>query len=106
MGIKAEDLRRGNLLNFDSRIVKVSVIGSDYLGVKDGHKISSLDYSWLKPIPLTEEWLIKFPKDLDWLNKDEFGYYTLIKTKKVYIKFVHSLQNMYYCIHEKDAILK
>lgn len=122
MGIKAEDLRRGNLLIFDGRIVKVSVIGSDYLGVKDGHKISSLDYSWLKPISLTEENLIiygfeeevnsKFVKFWRKSGITIFHRYDLSPNEfelsgfDLKIKHLNQLQNLYYALTNTELTIK
>ena len=103
--IKAHELRLGNYgyapLN---EIVYITQIGHDtnpdYIGYKFVHENSS-GQNGFAPIPLTEEILLKCD-EIDWLLKDELGYFVLLNNKKVYIKFVHLLQNIYFCIEQKE----
>jgi hypothetical protein len=95
--MKVNELRIGNLYNQFGNIHQVN-----------GHIISELEKApqgqlWCKPIPLTEEWLIKFGK-IDWISKDINGIFFWFNGEKKYIKFVHSLQNTYYCIEQKELI--
>lgn len=106
--MRAEELRIGNCVHFDMNNPRED--NEPEQGYVD-HIITAKDLNdketieRLTPIPLTGEWLLKFG-ELQWLYKDNVGYYVLIHSKRVYIKFVHSLQNIYFCIYEKDAILK
>jgi hypothetical protein len=61
------------------------------------------DIHYLIPIPLTEEWLLKLGK-IDWISKDINGIFFWFNGEKKYIKFVHSLQNTYFCIEQKELI--
>jgi len=72
----------------------------------------------LNPIPLTEEWLIKlgFEKDVDFEQQIEADYtreilmvnvrngvyYIMFNGLKIEIRYVHSLQNMYFCLLNKE----
>jgi hypothetical protein len=62
-----------------------------------------IDINFCKPIELTEEWLLKFGK-IDWISKDIDGIFFWFNGEKKYIKFVHSLQNTYFCIEQKELI--
>ena len=57
----------------------------------------------IQPIPLTEEWLLKFEK-IDWVLKDDKGFYFLFNNKKVRLKFVHTVQNVYFYIEQKELL--
>jgi hypothetical protein len=59
--MKATELRIGNYLDYDMENVKINSVGRVYLNHKGKnyitHKIRLREY---EPIPLTEEWLLKF----------------------------------------------
>lgn len=70
--MEAKELRIGNLLSFEGKEMRVSSIHSDNtirFKVPNGGSIGcfSLNHSDIEPIPLTEDWLIKF----GW-GKDEY----------------------------------
>ena len=109
--MKATELRIGNY--YDNNGV-VSIVSPNTI-----EEVWVAERSWVKPIPLTEEWLLKFgfeigynkTKMLDVYCKD-FGiliersnggnfYY-----KKVYISSVHQLQNLYFALTNEELILK
>ncbi len=75
-----------------------------------------------KPIPLTEEWLVKLG-----FEKDEMGYYYIddeiysfvdreqkgfmlviayVEYKETYIKHVHQLQNLYFALIGEELTIK
>jgi len=62
--IKANELRLGNFIStIDNKIICTSVKGFFGFPVNTGivnHNNDINDFEYLKPIPLTEEWLIKF----------------------------------------------
>lgn len=95
MKIEAKDLRIGNLVQQGT----VEVL-SDYLVI-----VNEIFYELkaIEPIPLTEEWLENFGK-INWLYKDTYGFYFVVSDKRIYIKFVHSLQNIYFCIEKKELL--
>lgn len=105
--MEARELRIGNLVNFDDTLLKFEF--------ESGW---NLDY--IKPIPLTDEWLIKlgFESDgIEWWNgiiclgvfKDGIYY---LPTEEIHyragqiFKYVHQLQNLHYAITGEDLILK
>ena len=95
--IKANDIRVGNFIDDSGFAIKVSPNTIEELWCAS--------WTWLKPIPLTEEWLIKFGK-INWLYKDTYGYYTTFNNKRIYFKFIHSLQNFYFCVEQKELKVK
>lgn len=65
--------------------------------------IISIPIDEITPIQLTEEWLLKFGK-IEWVNKDIDGFFYWFNGEKKYLKFVHSLQNTYFCIEQKELL--
>jgi hypothetical protein len=97
------------------------------------HKFTIDDFKWVDlyiPIPLTEEWLLKFgfekddsgveidhPDYCEWYQKNfpiigelcqssDKTYLFDIETDTLRIKYVHSLQNLYFALCEKELIIK
>ena len=121
--MKATELRIGNLVFADlygeKEILVESIcsINNDVFNSTTGE----IPFSSLKPIPLTEEWLLKFGFELkignyhlenfrfnisNPMNYDGFlfcdGYSVL--TEK--IKHVHQLQNLYFALTGEELTLK
>jgi len=107
--MKTNDLRIGNLvLNDDGGVCKLFNIHEGYIN----HK----------PIPLTEEWLLKFGainNSRFWLlDKIELGHITtddyyefewqtpLLDWEITPIKYVHTLQNLYWCLCGEELEVK
>ena len=113
--IKANELRSGNLVQgkslsiprlqiFNDGVTRITAYGI--------HVIENKQYTNYKPIPLTEEWLIKcgfkyqnmlkkaYQRNL-YLYKG-FGIYEVKPNeffyKKIQIKCVHQLQNLYFAL--------
>jgi len=74
-------------------------------------------YNEFKPIPLTEEWLIKFGFEI--LNKNAIYNYLLLywnikdeeydfvrEGKATTIKYIHQLQNLYFALTEEELTIK
>lgn len=123
--MKTSDLRIGNLVYFENEVQIVSSLHSDNtLRLQkdinsDCHGCYKVTDERIKPIPLTEEWMLKFnfPKDEDnifklsksifWLDTGFMqvanGYTPLLNCE---CKYVHQLQNFYYCIFNKELTLK
>lgn len=98
--MKASELRIGNYVKdpYNNTIRLVSV---------------DKDASMIRPIPLTEEWLLKFgfEKSGDHYNKwvDDVRAFILLNDftlcdidLKVEIKYVHQLQNLYFALTGKE----
>lgn len=109
------ELRIGNNVMLDGVICKVAKLGDLITPIILEVPTDNMVFSQqIKPIPLTEEWLLKF--GLDKGNKiiDEYYYFNIdIKSNKAYINdgegyegadvlakinYVHQLQNLYYAL--------
>jgi hypothetical protein len=75
------------------------------------------DRDWIKPIPLTEEWLLKFgfSKKVDYLlQKRGFSicfekhgdiFECFLESIGIEIEYVHQLQNLYFALTNEELIL-
>ena len=107
--MKASELRIGNFYNQFGNITEV-----DWSVLKD-LKDAPIDQLWCKPIPLTEEWLLKFGFD-----KIDFQFIKngikLFPIRDLYyrgnfpiksdIKYVHQLQNLYFALTGEELTIK
>jgi hypothetical protein len=121
--MKAEELRRFNLLDnckqtcFVLEIYKNNKIELGYYKDSIGFVRSLADIG-IKPIPLTEEWLLKFGflKNLtSWTNWEKPNntkeVRLIIQGKYLFyngriIEHVHQLQNLYYSLTGEELELK
>ena len=115
------ELRIGNLVEWNNEIGIISQLFEMEVVFKCGE--SDL-YTALKPIPLTEEWLLKFGFKYDEdeqgfllngfhlenrsndiyaknINKEDFGCW-FINSYLLEIKFVHQLQNLYFSLTGRE----
>ena len=109
------ELRIGNLTSAGI----VVEIQKDCFYVHDGE--SSLKNTWfdIKPIPLTEEWLVKFgfkktneSEDVEWYTLNNFDIAIHEEDNQVYfvfqhmvlrfIKSVHQLQNLHFALTQTE----
>jgi hypothetical protein len=135
MKISIKELRIGNLALFDGRVVVV--MGVVRIIFDDGSIDDNVDIireeddddncitiQSLKPIPLTEEWLLKFGfvKDSEYDNTFNLGIEVLngfkdftidIRAKvllldcmEIKIEYVHQLQNLYFALTGEDLEFK
>jgi len=133
--IKAEELRLGNYVDVPRkdqspfRIDAFESLSKTFIKVAMIHPIHGENFhplTWygddLKPIPLTEEWCIKFgfQKDLENtiyknINKHCFLCYDnnivlLLEEENNWcirkIKYVHELQNLYFALTGEELIFK
>lgn len=122
--MRNNELRIGNLILFDKNPVEVTGIQKSGLNFgKHGFAISILD--WFQPIELTEDWLVRFGFTLNmdnfnWnaaIGENEIGDFQLalrysdrigwfFQSKCTVIKYVHQLQNLYFCITGEELKLK
>lgn len=113
----ASELRIGNYINGGGTLRKVISIDLDGC-ISEPIDDTETDYSkGVEPIPLTEEWLLKFgfksdeimfEKDgfcIGWYKGDKFHYLPtgniMIRNKRE-IKYVHQLQNLFFALHEQE----
>lgn len=107
--IKANELRIGNY--FQSNVVGTLCIGQIHpadFALYDGVILSNIE-----PIPLTEEWLIKFGFSV-YKHGAELGNFSILKLLNpieynclgVNLKYVHQLQNLYFCLCGEELTIK
>lgn len=129
----ANELRIGNLVDLGNRIAKVIEIGHLACVVVDLEETQDTleDYERTRPIPLTEEWLLKFGfgkiKDfdvytnvwefkgfmvslgdyinihVDWVDDGVDNYHSIIGYEELY---VHTLQNLYFALVGEELNFK
>ena len=115
MELTANELRIGNYLNYQGKIIKVEGIHNRtiYHSDRQFDQVGVEKYITFEPIPLTEEWLLKFgfgksdEHEYGSNEHDLFGFYYDYHFNKFYldtpedniyipfIKYVHQLQNLY-----------
>ena len=118
--MEANELRIGNYVNKYYCVQELDLISCGVIDMNDIEDLASyisLDLKNVKPIPLTEEWLVKFgfEKLEGWDNM----YYFQIGNFQVYeynvsgydydgfnIKHVHQLQNLYFALTNKELAIK
>lgn len=118
--MEAEFFRIGNLvLDFDNEPCEVYEIHKDkYTTTINGYKVDGACLRQFKPIPLTEEWLLKFGFKHNegmadsWLffngfpmNNHMGGWHFNDLSISVLIKYVHQLQNLYFALTGEELKL-
>lgn len=104
-----------NELRVDNWVEITSNEGNEYIQCNvNTIKMVERGLDFIIPIPLTEEWLLKFGfKKIDkytfvrggfFIHKRKDGIIFNIGKKKIYLEFVHTLQNMYFCIEQKELV--
>ena len=108
--MKANELRIGNWV-FDNKQIQIT---------SEQIKLADEGLYKLLPIPLTEEWLLKFDVLFGfnyWSNQYEIEYgldgfdlrlpYDVGMSKFIgSIKYVHQLQNLYFALTEKELTVR
>ena len=118
--MERKDLRLGNYLNYDKKLIYISEITRAGIGMYDGYGFDkSSPIECLRPIKLNEEWLLKFGAKrtneysfthsrfkLIW--KPNYNYWYVIdlaeKTYLTKIEFVHEYQNFYFVMNGGELI--
>jgi hypothetical protein len=135
--MESRDLRIGNYLIIDGVLVRVRSVYSftngsfknnegrveayRYDSIFEPKKISA-GINRFEPIPLTEEWLVKFGFNFSGYNNEDKALYKIddevwivknIVTKQFYlneyqleIKHVHQLQNLYFALTNEELTIK
>jgi hypothetical protein len=125
--MKSNELRIGNLvqcLDIETEqwcVDKVSDINEDDFYTKDESEGNAIANMEIKPIPLTEEWLIKFGfRSNPYEDKYELGnFHVQCNKTRVYLelwieldichvdlKHVHTLQNLYFALTGEELTIK
>jgi hypothetical protein len=119
MELQSKELRIGNFIeNTDSQMASYMVVNADVI------KQNELKmYASLEPIPLTEEWLLKFgfEESMSWTYVIELqgnlklvyylgekGWSIGFKTYSDFsnLEYVHQLQNLYFALTGEELTLK
>lgn len=76
MKLHVKELRIGNYVNYKDEDHLFEVVGIDELGirVKDSEQETWIEYDCFEPIPLTEEWLLRF-KEIQRIDEGLFSIY-------------------------------
>jgi hypothetical protein len=116
--MEARELRIGNLVfnPIQNKIVKVD---GSLISIEHSRELSIKDHKGFEPIPLTEEWLLKFSRGSRrvlsingtglWVELKNDGYFltddcgNLITYDE--IKYVHSLQNLYFALTNEELTI-
>ena len=121
--MNAKEIRIDNYLFMDKDIVQVRTVSEH--GFNFGlHGYAANIMDWWKPIPLTEEWLLKFgfmfeknhygysfPEHSDWLlefnkaNNKWWVRYGLEKIDCERLSYVHQLQNLVFALTGEELKL-
>ena len=119
MTLKANELRIGNYLNGKQGHVIITQIKEN--NIVKIHDNTSIFYvgTCLKPIPLTEEWFLKFGFECVFTNDDHHYYLESIDLSldrsyqpfgigeyKLKFEYVHQLQNLYFALTGEELTLK
>jgi hypothetical protein len=117
--MKANELRIGNLIINQYNKIK-AVDFEDFKWHFDNEQGFTNNWSFFNPIPLTEEWLVKFgfEKDDDdnfelldvliqsWRFCSEFHYVNNHGCSDINILYVHQLQNLYFALTNTELTIK
>lgn len=98
--IQPNELRLGNIV-FDHDREKEVVIDEDYLEVL----MAARNYDNVSPVPLSEEWLLKFRllnNDIGIWNNGDAIYFDYGFEKSIKLNFVHQLQNLIFTLKQEE----
>lgn len=108
--INAEELRIGNIV--ENTYGNIFPVDASKI-----YRISCGDLSNIKPVPLTEEWLLRFGFESN-SYQDRYenkiihvecnktrGFTELWIDRMPHIKYVHQLQNLFFALRDKELIL-
>jgi hypothetical protein len=112
--INANELRIGNFVDFG----EVTSLSAKNINVIKKNWLFTCDYEDVNPIPLTEDWLIKFEfqksENHSWFDKD-FISISKSNSLSIYsrewfnmdkkIEYVHQLQNLYFALTQKELTI-
>ena len=120
--LEVKDLRIGNLFNhFEDGILPIEEIKKDSDGFEGYYAVfrngsTKCHVSYLAPIELTEEWLLRFGltkhngypyKFLDGFIKIRNGeYFFKYHNLDIKLNYVHNLQNLHYILTQTELTLK
>jgi hypothetical protein len=120
--MKSIELRIGNLVNYQEDGTLFNVIGIDNLGisVKNDNEETWIELDQFEPIPLTEEWLLKFGFNnlsgcyyerngigfiTGYANDGSFVCGNSFGPRHCHFYYVHQLQNIYFALTNEELTL-
>lgn len=121
--MKANELRIGNWVNgsYGGFSKDVQVYAFDHVDIQHSNEhVNPLPITAFKPIPLTEEWLLKFgfvnngqniyDKEgwLPYLRERKFSditYYQVFNVADCAVVYVHQLQNLYFALTGEELTI-
>lgn len=103
--MESKELRIGNLVYFEDEILKFEFE-------------SGWNFDFIKPIPLTDEWLLKLGANrfnnaflidrFRLIPMPQYGFYQVVdKETNAYfskVEFVHEWQNLYFALTQKELV--
>jgi len=115
--MKAKDLRIGSTILFDGKIAFANTRIIAY--INNSERLKNGDSIAFEPIPLTEDWLLKFGFEKVGVNyqKGWLLLWTYLKTGEVHfvlnepnsnkrhiteLKYVHQLENLYFALEGSE----
>jgi hypothetical protein len=129
--MEAKELRIGNYVNYVNQkvnVLQISVEGRNKWDVELGYFEDSIGFERLfneiQPIPLTEEWLLKFGATKTPYEDDSNDYYCVIRHDNfnvfheegfayldiceviIKLEYVHKLQNIWYALTGEELTIK
>ena len=123
--MKASELRIGNWVETEGGFYQIdSILNKDRILVKIEDEYVGYDINQIKPIPLTEEWLIKFGfdkrtnindcnaytskirADID-IIEYSYGFSADLEVEHLSVlKYVHQLQNLIHALTGEELTIK
>jgi hypothetical protein len=126
--MEARELRIGNLVYFpNNEIVEIYGVSKDIVIKNNGCDFFPISVIDVKPIPLTEQWLLKFGFEVNEFHKNykiKVDYYhhsiKFYENEWVYsndvsdaschtiasVNYVHQLQNIYFALTNEELTIK
>ena len=113
MNVKASELRIGNLIEFRNNIEPPQIVKITPRWFRSSMMDDDFELNeYWHPIPLTEEWLVKFGFEFKngYGYKFKFGYisksdfYWMYHGICIKLQYVHQLQNLYFSLTGKELI--
>jgi len=104
--MEAKELRIGNWVKLDS--------GTETIIRGGGINAIEMQQLRVEPIPLTEEWLLKFgfyksnvTARIDLYPEDDgvYFYFNIDPAKRVKIEYVHQLQNLFFALTGEELTI-
>ena len=106
-----QELRIGNYIKYNDKIIIVDTIYYDSINM-DLQDCDGIEINLLKPIPLTEEILLKCGfRKLDkytfvigglFIHSRKLGFVFHLGKRKIILSSLHQLQNLYFALTNKE----